>query len=102
MDQADCFSHLEEGERQSLYQQIKQSVEVLQSELSNHQTVFSRHPDLYSAVVKVEREVLGWSAYRDDDSEPGVPGKEENPTICQIARLFLALESELEETPPDT
>lgn len=100
IEKADCFSHLASEERQALYHQIEGSANVLQDELSRHQLVFSRHPDLYRAIVQVEGKTLEWSAYRDADLRPGVTGQEENPIICQVACVFLALDSELEKIPP--
>jgi hypothetical protein len=100
IQQPECFSHLEDEDRRTLYQQISRTAGVLEGELSHHQMVFSRHPDLYRGIVKVERETLAWSAYRDADLRPGVTGQEENPMICQVACAFLALESELEKIPP--
>lgn len=94
-----CFSHLTASERQSMYRQISQSSAVLQSEIAIHQAVFSRVPDLYRAIVELERTVLGWSAYRDEDPDYAVTGEEESPTICQVAGALLRVDGELGKTP---
>jgi len=97
--QENCFSHLGSDEYQTLYSQIRASADVLTDELSYHQIVFSKLPDLYRAIVKVENDTLGWSAYHEAELQYEVTGQEENPIICQVARAFLALHSELGKIP---
>lgn len=88
---SDSFTHLDEAERQALYDSISRHNSVLQDERQLHAIALSWCPEVDTSLIQIDDAIRAWSAYRDGEATP----EEENPAICETAARFLELDSRL-------